>query len=174
MDKDPRIAAEYNCDKHVVKMILEMAQLLSTAHRILDNNTDPTLYKATHKNHPSAIWVRSGIDQYRWTYDHMCFLLLEYNYRYGKIHATDRLRGPLFNCPLNINYEAPWTEPPQAMPEDSKVENNSVQAYRNYYIKHKYNIAKWTRRQVPSWFSSPQSKENLLNGQEILGLSRNA
>jgi hypothetical protein len=36
LDKDPIKAAEYSCDKHVVKMILESAQMLCTAHRVLD------------------------------------------------------------------------------------------------------------------------------------------
>ena len=36
LDEDPTIAAQMQCDKHVVKMIVESAQMLSTAHRMLD------------------------------------------------------------------------------------------------------------------------------------------
>lgn len=55
LDNDPISAAIYQCDKHVVKMCLETAQLLSTTHRVLDGEeASPVLYKATHKNHPSA------------------------------------------------------------------------------------------------------------------------
>ena len=36
LHENPEICAEYHCDKHVVKMILETAQMLSTAHRIID------------------------------------------------------------------------------------------------------------------------------------------
>ena len=153
LDKDARLAAEAQCDKHVVKMILEMAQLLSTAHHVLDGEKAPQgIYKSTHKNHPSAIWVRSGVEQYRWTYDHFCFLLQEYYYRYGKIHATDRLRMTLLLAPENISYEAPWSEPPTCMPDDCKIEGDVVGSYRKYYINNKKDIATWKRREKPSWF----------------------
>ena len=36
LDKDPHIAAQMHCDRHVPKMIVESAQMLSTAHRLLD------------------------------------------------------------------------------------------------------------------------------------------
>ena len=36
LDNDPIKSAELHCDKHVVKMIIEYAQLMSTAHRVLD------------------------------------------------------------------------------------------------------------------------------------------
>ena len=36
LNKDPVLAAQEQCDKHVVKMIVESAQMLSTAHRMLD------------------------------------------------------------------------------------------------------------------------------------------
>ena len=66
LHNDPRIAAKYHCDKHVVKMILESAQMLSTAHRIIDKSDDDILYREAYKNHPSTIWVRSGLYHYKW------------------------------------------------------------------------------------------------------------
>jgi hypothetical protein len=185
LDKSPRIAAEYHCDKHVVKMILESAQLLSSAHRFLDgqmvigksksgrsqknwvlnDNRENVIYKAGWLNHPSAIWARSNIDHYRYLYDLFVFLIDEYKYRYnGKIHKCETLLQPLFPSPLNIDYESPWQEPPQAMPEECRVPGDAVTAYRNYYIMHKKRFAKWTRRQVPDWFSvSLTSKEETIN-----------
>ena len=160
-------------------MILESAQLLSSAHRLLDgqmyieqkyvngslparfknvkrwrlnDEREKVLYGVTHINHPSAIWCRSNIDHYRYLYDLFCHLMDEYTYRYGKVHKCDSMRSPLFNCPLNIDYEAPWQDPPQAMPDDSKVAGNSAEAYRNYYINHKARFAKWTKRQEPNWW----------------------
>ena len=59
LDNDPFKAAEYQCDKHVVKMVLETAQLLCSAHE-----TAP--YKRTHYNHPCAIWTRSSLSNYMW------------------------------------------------------------------------------------------------------------
>ena len=95
LDKNPKIAAQMQCDKHVVKMILESAQMLCTAHRVLDGDDYANkmgLYKLAHKNHPSTIWVRSSYKIIEWLYDHMIALMNEYTYRYGKKHATDRLK----------------------------------------------------------------------------------
>ena len=156
LDKHPRLAAEYQCDKHVVKMVLETAQLLSTAHRVLgvvDRRADAFLYKATHINHPCSIWVRSEPDQYRWTFDHFCFLLQEYYYRYGKIHKCDELRFHLINTPDNINWDASWKDPPLCMPDECKIEGDPVESYRNYYRMKKYSFATWKRREVPEWFN---------------------
>ena len=107
LDKDPVIAAQMSCDKHCVKMILESAQMLSTAHRVLDGDKyadDVGLYKMAHKNHPSTIWVRSSSANYDWLWKHMRALMREYTHRYGKIHATERLNEPLAKLPTNINF----------------------------------------------------------------------
>lgn len=173
LDRDPKIAAQYHCDKHVVKMILESAQLLSTAHRMLDgiesvgksktgrnvkrwtisDERDGVLYQAGHINHPSAVWVRSNIDHYRFLYDLMYYLIYEYKYRYGnKYHKCQALMPLLLNAPHNISFESPWEDPPQAMPDDVKVANDVVAAYRNYYKVHKVNFAKWSVREVPFWY----------------------
>lgn len=154
LDENFKKAAEYHNDKHVVKMILETAQLLCTAHHILDPNKPHTnLYRLTHKNHPCAIWVRNGINNYRWLYNLFCSLCDEYTFRYGKVHMTDKkLRKILKKAPANIPNVA-FTEPLQAMPEEVKS-SCSVTAYRNYYNKHKKHLATWTKRQVPEWFET--------------------
>ena len=94
LNKSFRQTAKDHCDKHVVKMILETAQLLSTAHRVLDGDEYAdrvNLYKATHKNHPSAVWVRSNKEAYDWTYMLLVQLCKEYTKRYNKEHKTARL-----------------------------------------------------------------------------------
>ena len=114
LDRDVTKCAEYHNDKHVVKMILEYAQLLSTAHRVLDGkeyidassgrkikrwrledtSLEGCLYKATHVNHPSAVWVRQSNNNYNWLVCLFQSLLSEYTHRYGKIHSCDRLVAP--------------------------------------------------------------------------------
>ena len=151
LDKNPKVAAQMMCDKHVVKMILESAQMLSTA---LDGDKKADsrgLYKMAHKNHPSTIWVRASSENYRWLWKHFDALLKEYTHRYGKHHATERLRNVLFMPPLNIDIHAPFTEPPQCMPEICKGED-TVLAYQNYYIIEKSGFARWTNRTAPTWF----------------------
>ena len=154
LDRDPVTASQMMCDKHVVKMILESAQMLSTAHRVLDGDTYANkvgLYKMAHKNHPSTIWVRSSIENYDWLSGHMQALMKEYTYRYDKHHATERLSQPLSNPPNNISWGVRFTDPPQCMPDYCKNED-TVSAYQNYYILKKSNFATWKRRDKPEWF----------------------
>lgn len=175
LSPEPRACARYHCDKHVVKMILELGQLLSTAHRVLDGKEyvdsssgrrikrwklenpimDSTLYKATHINHPSAVWCRSGVPQYLYTLDLFYALIDEYEHRYGKTHACTKLETVLVAPPKNIDKAVDWNEPPQAMPEDCRIKGDSVEAYRLYYTKYKYTFAKWKNRMPPHWWQKP-------------------
>ena len=152
---DPVVAAQMQCDKHVVKMILETAQLLSTAHRELDHKNEPDkFYKATHKNHPSAKWVRESAANYAWAYKHFVALCDEYTHRYGKVHATDRkMRGLLSAPPENIQHGFWFREPPQCMPDEYK-QADTVEAYRAYYQSpDKQRFAAWTKtRPAPGWY----------------------
>ena len=124
INKDPILAAQEQCDKHVVKMIVESAQMLSTVHRMLDgketrrpstsgktmakyfelpDERENILYRACHFNHPCTIWTRESIHNYRWHYLHFAALCDEYTYRYSKIHSTDtKLRKALEKLPDNI------------------------------------------------------------------------
>lgn len=170
LDESPVIAARQHCDKHVVKMIIEAAQMLSTAHRILDgteyqdktrngrrikrwklNENNDNFYKAVHANHPSTIWTRKSKQNYQWHYELFTTLCDEYTYRYNKVHETDRkLRDLLKEPPKNID-DIGLTEWPQCMPDYCKT-NNPIQAYRNYYKNEKKDFAVWTTRQTPPWF----------------------
>lgn len=149
----PKKAAEFHCDKHVVKMILETAQLLSTAHAILDNNGKQVegMYKPTHVNHPCAKWVRENILNYRWTYNLFWSLLREYEHRYNKIHSCDKMSQNLFFVPNLIKNTRELSSPALCMPEKYKT-SDPVQSYRNYYMGEKSHIAKWTNREIPFWW----------------------
>ena len=150
---DPKRCAQMHCDKHVVKMIVETAQLLSTAHHVLDNNGDG-FYKSTHKNHPSAIWCRKSDSNYVWLWCLLVSLCKEYTHRYGKIHKCQRdgLVSRLMTLPNNIP-NGPFTQPTPAMPDQFKVED-SIESYHNYYNGPKATFAKWTGRSTPEWFNA--------------------
>jgi hypothetical protein len=170
LDNDPRKCAEMHVDKHCVKMILEYAQLLSTAHRVLDgtqltrlsktgrkqtafvlsDDREPILYTATHINHPSAVWVRQSDKNYDWLYSMFQALMSEYTYRYGKVHATSRLELVLASTPNNIPTGS-FTEPTPAMPDDYKVAGDSIQSYKNYYLGDKTRMFSWKNRPQPNW-----------------------
>jgi hypothetical protein len=177
LDKSPKKCAEYHNDKHVIKMILELAQLLSTAHRVLDgteytdltsngrrikrwrldDKREPALMKATHINHPSAIWCRETNENYTWLYHLWFHLCEEYTYRYGKIHACARLRDYLYYCPQNIPSGS-FFGPTPAMPDEVKIPGDSLASYRNYYINNKKHLASWAgkvnSRNQPEWLNA--------------------
>ena len=149
LDFDTKKCAEYHCDKHVVKMILETAQLLCSTHWVIGSEAP---YKLSHKNHPCSIWVRESLSNYLYLCDLGLELCKEYTYRYGKRHKSqDVIEWCLTNKP-NIS-DTEFTEPPKAMPDEYKV-NNVIQSYRNYYIGAKKDFAKWKNRDIPEWFSN--------------------
>ena len=139
LDSDPVKAAQIQYNKHVVKMILESAQMLCTAHHHYDNG-DYVPYKKAHYNHPSTIWCRQNKNHYRWLYNHMIGLGQEYEDRYGKTHLSiTKCKGPLFTYPVDIP-EGKFEQPPQCMPDEYK-DKCSIQAYWNYYIGEKHTVA---------------------------------
>lgn len=163
LDTDPRLAAQAHVDKHVNKMIIETAQLLSTAHHLCpETEPHPDLYKVTHQNHPSARWVRESGANYWWTYKLFWYLSHEYYHRYRRNHATfDRLACVLLSVPVSIYTDAPGvpSPPPPAMPDDLKLYPNpktleeSVANYRNYYKLGKVDLHRWARRNPPEWIT---------------------
>jgi len=176
LSNDPAKAAQMQCDRHIIKMTLESAQMLSTAHRVLDgdqirqrsksglrhvttyrhpdSHLDQVLYKSVHVNHPCTVWTRQSSANYNWHYQHFIALCNEFTYRYGKIHKTDRqLRFVLARLPENIPQSSEFTPMPLAMFDECKVSDNVVECYRNYYQtkQNKFNV-QWTRRHAPDWF----------------------
>ena len=150
LDTDTRKCAQYHCDKHVVKMILETAQLLCGVHHMTDQVTDQVPYKLSHKNHPCAIWSRESLSNYLYLCDLGLELCKEYTYRYGKRHKSqDVIEWCVTNKPNICDKEV--TEPARAMPNEYKVDS-VVESYRNYYIGEKSKIAVWKNRDIPEWF----------------------
>ena len=172
LHEDPRQCAEWMVDKHVVKMILETAQLLSTAHRLLDgtesidtssgrkkkvyklpDDRDDVLYSATHANHPSAVWARQSVENYNWLVDHLFALSEEYTYRYGKTHLTiTKLGVPIASPPLNLK-DWDMTPMPSCMDEQYKIGEDPIANYRNYYKYGKASMHSWKKREAPEWIN---------------------
>ena len=138
LDKCPNKAAKVQYNKHVVKMILESAQMMCAAHHVLGDPADVP-YKLAHKNHPSTIWVRENSLHYDWLYEHMMALGDEYTARYNKTHMSIDKCKHLNIHPRNIPHET-FEQPPQCMPDEYKDEC-SIQAYWNYYIGEKHVVA---------------------------------
>jgi hypothetical protein len=181
LDKDPVIAAQLQCDKHVVKMIVESAQMLSTAHRMLDGtiqiapsksgkrmvkhyrlfddaHLDETLYKAVHYKHPCTVWTMESNLNYDWHWIHFKALCDEYTYRYGKVHSSERLLQPLRIRPKNIpkGKLTPFKLAMKANPEC--MLENAVLSYRAFYqTKQDRFKMVWTKRSKPGWFQEKYS-----------------
>ncbi len=148
LDQDYKLAAQYHNDRHCVKMILETCQLLCTAchvHGVVDDK----LYKQTHLNHPSTIWVRDTQGNYKWAIGLLRSLLDEYTTRYNKSHKCEAMYDVVIKyvdkIPKGIFYR-----PPKCMPDDCKS-LDVVESYRKYYMTHKRHIASW-KTQQPYWF----------------------
>lgn len=148
LDTDPTLAAQYQCDKHVVKMVLESTQLLSNAY---PEGEGP--YKRTHMNHPCSLWARECFENWSWLLDHADALCKEFTFRYRKLHKCHTLvtnmaqKHPMLQA---IGHQTPFIE---AMPDNFK-NPDPVVAYRNYYMGAKYTIAKWEKgRGKPEWYN---------------------
>ena len=148
LDWDVKKCAQYHVDKHVVKMILETAQLLCGAHWAFGGEAP---YKQSHINHPCAIWTRTNIENYRW----LCLLGIElcweYRRRYMKTHKSYEIIMWCCDNPPNLP-NGKFFEPPLAMPDHCKIANSAILSYRNYYMTEKRSFSRWKNGEIPSWF----------------------
>ena len=148
LDKDPKKAARMQGDKHVVKMILESAQLLSSVHWMTGGEAH---YRLTHKNHPCSKWARESMDNYNWLCYHAKELCAEYTRRYNKVHKSQPIIENLCNQLPDIPHKG-LTDFPLAMPDDVKTSGDPVKSYRDYYMKYKKDIVKWNHSKKPNWY----------------------
>lgn len=152
LSENPKECAEFHCDKHVVKMIVETAQLLSTAWRELGEEKF-WMYKSTHRNHPCSLWARESRGNMRWL-THLGYCLCkEYEHRYGKRHScADMFHSFTYQLsflPTKLPEErTPWR---LAMPDDCKIDGDGVRSYQNYYLKHKQHLWSWKNRPTPDF-----------------------
>jgi len=154
LDASPEDAAQQMCDKHVVKMILESAQLLSTAIRELLGDAvadERQCYKKTHVNHPCSKWTRETWGNYNWLHRHSVALCDEYTRRYGKVHKCESLISRIWK-PGGIALRCDRTPFAQCMPDQYKVDGDAVSAYRKYYKGEKAYFAKWKLGE-PEWWN---------------------
>jgi hypothetical protein len=166
--------AIWQVDKHCVKMPLESAMMLSSAHRyldgketivksktgrnvkkyLLDDERDNILYGVSHLNHPCSKWTYETSENYKWHYKLLLVMLKEYTYRYGKNHACEKLLPYLKNIPENIKIDS-RTPFATAMPDECKVPGDSIKSYRNYYFMNKQHLWSWSgktnSRKKPAW-----------------------
>ena len=152
--KCPVKSARQHCDVHIRKMIVETAQLLSTAHVMCDGIQ--VAYKKTHHNHPCGVWIRESASNYRWAFNMLEAMLIEYEYRFEKTHRTGLHLEALRAVPTMVDRGL--TPFAQAMPEHLR-DSDAHKAYRRY-LKIKFTewsqrdrpvLCTYTRREVPKF-----------------------
>ena len=151
LDRDIEKNVQYHCDKHVVKMILESAQLLSSVHHMTNEVPPLSVYKLTHKNHPCAIWARSSLANYEYLFALTVLLNDEYRFRYSK-KFDHKSMSIVQDMPIPNLPDLPFTEPPKCVHDDFKDIDDVVDAYRAYYKRDKASFCTWTNREIPEWF----------------------
>ncbi|MFO7949889.1 MAG: hypothetical protein R6U36_05925 [Candidatus Fermentibacteraceae bacterium] len=149
LDRDVRRCAQYHADRHVVKMVLESAQMLCT---VLAENGMQAPYRPTHSHHPCTLWAGESLANWRWLRELALALNGEYRYRFGsgRDHRSAVVARGLPEPPIP---DLGLTEFAQAMPEEYRVPGDAVAAYRRFYVAEKSGLAGWTRRPVPDWFT---------------------
>jgi hypothetical protein len=155
LDHNPVLAAQYHCDKHVVKMILESAQLLCTAINV-QAGEQITPYKSTHVTHPCTIWAGASIENWLWLSDLAYNLESEWRYRWqhDKYHQSISVIDKItFKLAESLLPAGPMTEPPKCMPSLYHIANDTVSSYRYYYKVSKHNLLHYTRRLPPNWLT---------------------
>lgn len=146
LDQSPILAAKYQCDKHVVKMCVETAQLLCSQF-------DCAPYKRTHYNHPCSIWTRYSKENYLWLYHHGIALCEEYTIRYNKIHKSHPIIKWCMDHIHTIHFSNSGLTPhPVCMPDDCKM-SSVIESYRAYYIRYKKDFATWRYTSHPYWWN---------------------
>tara|TARA_R110002012_G_C11648137_1_gene611179 strand:+ start:249 stop:719 length:471 start_codon:yes stop_codon:yes gene_type:complete len=149
LSENPIRAAEMQHDKHVVKMVLESAQMLCSAYT--PEQKPP--YRQAYFNHPCTKWARTSRENYKWLLIHAVALSNEYTYRYSKIHASYKvIKWCWEKCNIIDFPELNKTDHPLAMPKEYKTDD-AVESYVNYYLGEKLNNARWTKRKKPDIFN---------------------
>jgi len=151
LSRDPRESAAMLCNSHSVKQPLEQAQMLSTAHRLLETPQADFVYKTAHTNHPCTKWLRSSRAAYEYGLEYLEAMFAEYTHRYGKIHKTEREILPYLRHVPEALPDLPFVDPPQCMYDECR-HSDTVEAYRNYYRVRRNEIKMaWTNREAPAW-----------------------
>lgn len=150
LDDDPKLCAMAHCDKHVVKMILETAQMICTTHHLIGGYEYEIPYKSTHINHPCNRWLRDSVENYNWLMSLITHLNDEYRYRYDK-NVNHKSYDAVKDLPIPDLPNIPRTRFARAMPDEIKIGQNVVKSYRNYYNISKKDIISYKKRDPPKW-----------------------
>lgn len=159
LSNDPSEAAQFNCNKHVIKMTTELWQQLGSAvRRYGAEDKDMPLTKSgnplgdAHPNHPCTLWVGKTRSNFMWAVEHAKELANQYSITYNREHYC--LQGiKHLEKMANLIPDGSLTPFAQCMPEECR-NTDAVIAYRNFYINIKQHVmqVEWKNRRVPEWW----------------------
>lgn len=154
LDQDPKLAAQYHCDKHVPKMILESLQILNGALYERDLS-ELAFYGYTHKHHPCTLWAAESWQNFEWVVRLAHHLNKEYKMRYDHDESHTSYQKMVDNWHDGESWTLPATDDELkpfalAMADDVKS-SNRIQAYRDYYREYK---------QPQDWFCYEQGRDS--------------
>lgn len=155
LDNDPVEAARMQCDRHVVKMPTEAAQMLTTV--LVKHGVGVTGWKPTHPHHRCTLWAGETRSNFEWLCEHAFALVEEHGRRYPHTSAgvLGHKAGPVIVEAVGYAERVPagpLTPFAQAMPEVYR-DPDPVTAYRAYYINDKARFATWRAPATPpSWW----------------------
>lgn len=145
-------SAESHDNYRIVKMPLEVSQMLSTAlNELMGEKVAP--YKSTHKNHPCNLWARESYANFRNLVVHGYALCNEYARRFHKTHKCQNVIQECARIASVVNplwHTTASTEPPLCMPEQYRDYSNIVDSYRLFY-SHKPRM-RYPKNKIPEWF----------------------
>lgn len=159
LDEDPRQCAIWTCDKHVVKMVTETAQLLCSTY-YFTGEQEKSPYGLAYGNHPCAKWAREGLGNWIWLRVLGLQLYREFRYRYGDSHAAGEVIKKLVTPNIPDKDRTPFA---LCMPDDCKIPGDAVASYRKYYCECKRHLFAWKYREVPYWIIEYDENKKLLS-----------
>ena len=162
LDNNPCKCAKYYCDKHVSKIAIEIAQILSQVHHNIGSKKPPYKpCKVVGKTLKPYLWAMESKENYLYCCNLGLALLDEYKFRYDKKeHKCDKVIEWLKNnIPEKITKQKltkfKLTENVEIY---GKFYRNPVTASKYIYVDFKCKNDKWTKRGKPLWFDKYEKK----------------
>lgn len=153
LDTDVTKCAQYHCDKHIVKMPLETAQMISFVYykQTEKPKVDLMAFSKTHDKHPCSIWLQNSLSNFVYGCELGIKLVEEYRFRYNsqKHERALQIFQSSLLCLPEIEDKG-LTQFALAMPEQYKTDC-AVTSYRNYYLAEKVQFLNYTKRDIPLW-----------------------
>lgn len=142
---DPVLSAKVLADRHVVKMCVETAQILSTALRARGQNHDG-LYRPAYVKHPCCLIAAENDAYFQYALQHGLALCAEYTRRYSRTHAAEQVLTLISSVWPHADYLD--LKIPLAMPDEYKSDD-PYESYRVYLLAKYDNWRKLLR--PPTW-----------------------